>query len=51
MDYLNCYMKLLSAGIFISDKNREDKYFEIIEAAQECEEPSELTENSTFEEE
>jgi hypothetical protein len=33
MDFLNCYMKLLNAGIFITDQNREDKYFEIIEAA------------------
>ena len=51
MDYLNCYMKLLAAGIYITDKNREDKYFEIIEAAQENEEPSPLAENATFEEE
>ena len=33
MDYLDCYMKLMAAGIFITDANREDKYFEIIEAA------------------
>jgi len=26
-------MELLAAGIFITDQNREDKYFEIIEAA------------------
>lgn len=51
MDFLNCYMKLLNAGIFITDSNREDKYFEIIEAAQENDEPEQLKENSTFEEE
>lgn len=51
MDYLNCYMKLLAAGIFITDSNREDKYFEIIEAAQENEEPNPISEDSTFEEE
>jgi len=32
-DYLTCYMKMLANGIFITDENREDKYFEIIEAA------------------
>ena len=51
MDYLNCYMKLMAAGIFITDSNREDKYFEIIEAAQENEEPAPLKEDATFEEE
>ena len=51
MDYLNCYMKLMAAGIFITDSNREDKYFEIIEAAQENEEPTPLKEDATFEEE
>lgn len=51
MDYLNCFMKLLAAGIFIHDGNREDKYFEIIEKAQSCEEPSPLPENPTFDEE
>ena len=51
MDFLNCYMKLLNAGIFITDQNREDKYFEIIEAAQENEDPEPPSENATFEEE
>ena len=51
MDYLNCYMKLLAAGIFITDSNREDKYFEIIESAQTNEKPNELPENATFEQE
>lgn len=51
IDYLNCTMKLMSAGIFITDDNREDKYFEIIEAAQSIECPKELTEESTFEDE
>jgi len=32
-EYLQAYMELLAAGIFITDRNREDKYFEIIEAA------------------
>ena len=32
--YLKSYMDLLASGIFISNANREDKYFEIIEAAQ-----------------
>ena len=51
MDYLNCMLKLMSAGIFITDENREDKYFEIIEEAQTTECPKELTSDSTFEEE
>lgn len=51
MDYLDCYMSLLNAGIAITDKNREEKYFEIIEAAQNIEEPEDLPENATFEEE
>ena len=41
----------MAAGIFITDSNREDKYFEIIEAAQENEEPTPLKEDATFEEE
>jgi hypothetical protein len=33
MDYLECYVTLLNAGYYITDQNREDKYFEIIEAS------------------
>lgn len=51
MDYLDSYMKLLAAGIFITDANREDKYFEIIENAQQHEEPAPLADNATFDEE
>lgn len=51
MDYLDAYMKLLAAGIFISDANREDKYFEIIEAAQTNEDPGDLSPDATFEQE
>ena len=51
MDYLNCYINLLNSGYHITDKNREDKYFEIIEASQEIEEPEEIREDATFEEE
>ena len=51
MDYLNNYVSLLNAGYFITDQNREDKYFEVIEASQECEEPEPLKEDATFEEE
>ena len=51
MDYLDCYINLLNAGYFITDANREDKYFEVIEASQECEEPAPLKEDATFEEE
>ena len=51
MDYLNCYINLLNAGYFITDANREDKYFEIIENSQIYDEPAPLKENATFEEE
>ena len=51
MDYLDSYMKLLAAGIFICDDNREDKYFEIIQKAQSLEDPGELRDGATFEEE
>lgn len=49
--FLKTYMQLINAGFFITDKNREDKYFEIIDAAQSIEEPQQLPENATFEEE
>ena len=48
IDYMQCYMKLMNAGICITDQNREDKYFEIIEAAQSIEEPAKLNEDATF---
>ena len=51
MDYLDAYMKLLAAGIFITDKNREDKYLEIIQRSQEVENPGELKDGATFDEE
>lgn len=51
MDFLYNYMKLLNSGIFITNENREDKYFEIIENAQNTEQPKPLQENSTFEDE
>ena len=49
IDYMQCYMKLMNAGICITDDNREDKYFEIIEAAQSIEEPQQIDENASFE--
>lgn len=51
MDYMDCYMKLMNAGIFITNTNREDKYFEIIEKAQSIEEPEEISDTASFEEE
>lgn len=50
MDYLNNYISLLNAGYYITDQNREDKYFEIIEASQENEEPTPISDNAPFEE-
>jgi hypothetical protein len=51
MNFMNNYLKLLNKGFYITDENREDKYFEIIEQAQSIEEPEPLTENYTFEDE
>ena len=51
MEYLNNYISLLNAGYFITDSNRETKYFEVIENSQEAEEPEPLKENPTFEQE
>lgn len=50
MDYLNNYISLLNAGYYITDQNREDKYFEIIEASQENEEPAPISDDASFEE-
>ena len=46
----NC-LKLINAGFVITDDTREDKYFEIIEQAQACEEPVPLSDTATFDDE
>ena len=51
MEYLNNYVALLNAGYFITDANREEKYFEVIEHSQEAEDPEPLGEDPTFEQE
>lgn len=52
MNFMNNYLKLLNMGYLITDDNREDKYFEIIEQAQSIEPPTPLNpENYTFEDE
>lgn len=51
MQYLTNYLKLVNAGFIITDENREDKYFEVIEQAQQCEEPAPLSDSSTFDDE
>lgn len=51
MEYLNNYIILLNAGYYVTDSNREEKYFEIIEDSQKYEEPAPLSENSSFIEE
>lgn len=51
MDFMQTYMQLLNAGIFITDSNREDKYLEIIEKSQEIEEPTQLSQDASFEQE
>jgi len=51
MDYLDCYINLLNAGYYITDSNREDKYFKVIEDAQEAEEPAPLSQDASFEDE
>lgn len=51
MNFMNNYLKLLNMGFYITDENREDKYFEIIEQAQSVEEPEPLNGEYTFEDE
>jgi hypothetical protein len=41
----------LNKGYYITDENREEKYFEIIEQTQSVEEPEELGSDYTFEDE
>ena len=51
MDYLDCYINLLNSGCFITDSNREEKYAEILQTAQDCSMPEQLKENASFEDE
>lgn len=51
MQYMANCLKLINAGFVITDDNREDKYFEIIEQAQACEEPAPLSDTATFDDE
>lgn len=51
LDYLKSYMDLLAGGVFISNANREDKYFEVIEAAQANPEPEMISDDASIEEE
>lgn len=50
-DFLEAYMKMINKGIIITDDNREDMYFKVIEQSQEAQEPEPLKENSSFEDE
>lgn len=50
-DFLDAYMKMLNKNIIITDVNREDMYFKVIEDAQSYQEPEPLKENSSFEDE
>lgn len=51
MNFMNNYLKLLNKGYYITDDNREEKYFEIIEQAQSIEEPVVLKGDYSFEDE
>lgn len=51
MDFLQTYIQLINAGIFITDENREDKYLEIIEKSQLIDEPEPLAKDASFEDE
>ena len=50
-DFLDAYMKMINKNIIITDSNREDMYFKVIEDAQSYQEPEPLKENSSFEDE
>lgn len=49
--FISAFSKLADHGIFITDENREEKYFNIIDHVQQIEMPSELNENATYIEE
>ena len=51
MEYLNNYVNLLNAGYYITDENREDQYFKIIEDSTSCEEPKQLPQDCTYDDE
>lgn len=51
MNYLECFTLLANKGYFITDENRDEKYYEIIDNFQNVKYPSELPENATIEEE
>jgi hypothetical protein len=49
--FISGFSRLADHGVFITDENREEKYFNIIDTVQQIEMPTELSENATYSEE
>lgn len=49
--YMAAFSRLADHGVFVTDENREEKYFEVIDRAQQAEKPGELPEDASFAEE
>lgn len=49
--FISAFSRLADHNIFITDENREEKYFQIIDSVQQIQMPEELNENATYAEE
>ena len=49
--FMTAFNQLANCGIFITDQNREEKYFEVIDKAQSASMPDDLPENASYAEE
>lgn len=48
---MTAFSRLADRGVFITDENREEKYFEVIDKAQQAEAPADLPEGASYAEE
>lgn len=46
--FLTAFSRLADHGVFITDENREEKYFEVIDKAQQTEAPADLPEGASY---
>lgn len=49
--FIAAFCRLADHGVFITDENREEKYFEVIDKAQQTENPAELPAGASYAEE
>lgn len=47
-DFMTAFSKLADYGIFITDENRDEKYFEVIDKAQQVEAPADLPDGASY---